>query len=112
MTEPHFHAGDRVLCVDASPNPLRRAMPLVRGRIYTIRAVDRGENGKWKSPGWGIHLEGILVLYPGRQSEWAFHPKRFRPVIERPTNIDVFKKLLDKQLTLPLSEEGLTRFRP
>jgi hypothetical protein len=104
-----FHIGQRVVCVDATPNRLFPVKVLTRGRIYTIRAVDQRPG--WKAPGWGVHLEGIYVFYPGH-GEWAIHPRRFRPVTERPTSIAVFKKLLDKQLTLPLSEEGLTRFRP
>jgi hypothetical protein len=105
MAEPHFRVGQRVLCIDASPNPLCRAIPLVRGRIYTIRAVDLGENGKWKSPGWGVHLESVLILYPGRQSEWAFNPKRFRPIFDRPTNIEIFRRMLHEQPMLTLSED-------
>jgi hypothetical protein len=100
MTEPHFRAGDRVVCVDSTPNPRCPVMPLIRGRIYIIRAIDRTRG--WQAPGWGVHLEGIWVIHPNGRSEWAMHPRRFRPILERPTNIDVFKKLLDKQLTLPL----------
>jgi hypothetical protein len=105
MTVPHFRAGQRVLCIDAAPNPLWPHKVLTAGKIYTIRAVDRGENGKWKSPGWGIHLEGILVVYPGRRSEWAFNPKRFRPIIDRPTDIEIFRRMLHEQPMLPLSED-------
>jgi hypothetical protein len=49
MNEPHFRVGQRVICIDASLNPLSTVMPLVRGRIYVVRAVDRG-----KIPGWGV----------------------------------------------------------
>jgi hypothetical protein len=98
-----FHIGQRVVCIDATPNPRCAVMPLVRGRIYVVRTIDRTRG--WQAPGWGVLLEGIWIAYPGLRSEWAMHPRRFRPIIERPTNIDVFKKLLDTQLTLPLSEE-------
>jgi hypothetical protein len=64
----------------------------VRGRIYTIRAIDMGD---WKTPAWGLHLEGIWMWYPGvGGGEWAINPKRFRLVVDRPTDIEVFRKML------------------
>jgi hypothetical protein len=41
----------------------------------------------------GRHLEGIQHLYPDGTIEWAFHPERFRPVTERPTDTTIFKKV-------------------
>lgn len=89
---PYFHVGQRIVCVDTAPNKLSAEMMLTRGRIYTVRAIDLGH---WKPPGWGLHLDGIELSYPGMDGvAWAFNPKRFRPVGDRPTDIEVFKKLL------------------
>ena len=90
--KPYFHAGQRVVCVDALSNRLApRCKPLVAGKTYVIRAID--VNGGWKWPWWGVHLEGIRHLYLDGTMEWAFHPGRFRPVTERQTDITIFKEL-------------------
>jgi hypothetical protein len=113
--EPWFSVGQRVVCVDDAPNPLWPIKPLARGRIYVIRAIDTTPG--WKSPRWGVHVEGIYVAYPDlrakdtakpKQSfvEWAMKPSRFRAVVDRPTDIGIFKRmLLPTQLRLPLEEE-------
>jgi len=94
QTIVHFHAGQRVLCVDASPNQrygIRLPM-LRRGGIYVIRAIDQRPD--WQAPGWGVHVEGMSIVHPDAGCEWAMKPGRFRPVVERPTNIEIFRKLL------------------
>jgi hypothetical protein len=110
MKQPvHFRVGQRVCCIDASPNRLHPVKLLTAGRIYTIRAIDRG-NWKPKPPGYGLHLENIVIFYPGRKTLWAFHPGRFRAVTERPTDITVFTDILEGQLRLPSPkdmEDGL-----
>jgi hypothetical protein len=65
---------------------------LKRGRIFLIRAIDRKPG--WEAPGWGVHLEGIHINHPDAGCEWAMKPSRFRPVVDRPTDIEVFRKLL------------------
>jgi hypothetical protein len=101
-----FHAGQRVVCVDASPNRRCGLKLLARGKIYIIRAIDQKPG--WEAPGWGVHLDGIWVVHPNGY-EWAINPKRFRPVVNRPTNIEIFRELLagvpptePQQLRLPL----------
>jgi hypothetical protein len=91
-TAPTFHVGQQVVCIDAKPDRLIGAKPLTRGKVYTIRAIEQGPG--WRHPGWGIHLEGIWIFYPDEGVEWAFHPRRFRPVVQRPTNIEIFKQML------------------
>jgi hypothetical protein len=98
--KPYFETGQRVVCVDAAPNPLASGRKLlVTGRIYVIRAIDVRPGWKW--PWWGVHLEGLRHLYLDGTIEWAFHPGRFRPVTEqrqaaeRPTDITVFKRLAE-----------------
>ena len=65
---------------------------LSRGKIHVIRAIDETPR-RWE-PGWGVHVEGISVAHPGGKFEWTMRPSRFRPVVDRPTDIEVFKKLL------------------
>jgi hypothetical protein len=90
--KPYFQAGQRVVCVNAAPNRLALDRKLlVAGRIYIVRAIDVSPGWKW--PWWGVHLEGIRHLYLNSVREWPFHPGRFRPVTERPTDITVFREL-------------------
>lgn len=88
---PYFRVGQRIVCVDATLNRLSAAKLLTRGKIYRIRAIDLGH---WKLPSWGVHLDGIWLLYPGMDIEWAFNPKRFRPVDKRRTDIEIFRRML------------------
>jgi hypothetical protein len=92
--KPYFQAAQRVVCVDASPSRLVPDLrPLVAGRIYVVRAIDVRSGWSW--PRWGVLLEGVRLLYPGKDTlEWALHPRRFRPVVERPTDITMLKELL------------------
>jgi hypothetical protein len=92
MTPPYFHAGQKVVCVDASANQRGGEKLLTRGKIYTIRAIFQ-EPG-WQAPGWGVYLEGVRIVHPDDGMEWPIHPRRLRPVTERPTNIEIFRKLL------------------
>jgi hypothetical protein len=92
QTVVHFHVGQRVVCVDAAPNPKGYPKKLLkRGKIYVIRAIDATPK-RWNPPGWGVHVEGILVMHP-KKIEWAMDPARFRPVVERPTDIAIFREL-------------------
>jgi len=43
----------------------------------------------------GVHLEGVRHLYLDGVTEWAFHPRRFRPVTKRPTDITIFRKIAE-----------------
>jgi hypothetical protein len=87
-----FRVGQRVVCVDATPNRLSTTKVLTRGKIYTIRAIVQGAD--WKPPGWGVHLEDVFIFYPDDGVEWPFNPKRFRPLKQRPTDIEIFRNLL------------------
>jgi hypothetical protein len=74
---PWFTVGQRVICVDATPNPIWPVKPLTRGRIYIIRAIDTTPG--WKPPGWGVHLEGIWVAYPGWRAKGRRSPGNSPP---------------------------------
>ena len=108
---PWFHVGQRVCCVDATPNPLYPTTIntieklLVAGKFYIIRAIDLGTiDGPI---GWGVHLRGILTFYPDEsRAPWAFNPLRFRAIVERkPTDISLFNAILEGRYALPLPED-------
>jgi hypothetical protein len=77
----NFRVGQPVICIDASPGcyPLR----LVKGERYTIKS---------KTPEGGVHL-----LEEAHGNPLGFNPCRFRPAVERKTDISVFTAMLTPQ---------------
>ena len=78
-----FRVGMKVVCVDAKK---RRNIGwvhpgLVRGRIYEIE-------------GFSIRRDGGIGLTFGFDPGWPYYPDRFRPVVERKTDISALKALL------------------
>jgi hypothetical protein len=106
---PHFSLGQRVVCVDASANARFPEIkpPLIRGKIYLVRAVVKDGNWKPNPPGWGLLLKEAQHYYPGTDNKlaWPFHPRRFIHVINRPTSI----KVLEELLTIPADIERQLR---
>lgn len=92
-----LNIGQKVVCVNDKPPPrpyLWTKSYLKRGRIYTIR-----ETGLITAGGsCGVKLVGIKL---GPRDD-PFGQIRFRPVVERKTDISVFKKML---LPAPIVEE-------
>jgi hypothetical protein len=93
-----FRVGQKVVCIDSNPASwlgnrvgLSRDMHgLTRGEIYTIRAI-------------GTH-EGFCVVWlveivrPCRgcgSEEVGYYHARFRPAVERKTDISTFTRMLD-----------------
>lgn len=92
-----FHVGQKVVCIrDLSPlcQFYGETAPVV-GEVYTVRAV------KGFSRGIGLHFKEIrnkwhwyrLFLY----CECWFVGKCFRPVVERKTDISIFKAMLNNE---------------
>lgn len=83
----NFKPGDRVVCVDASTinNPPDR--PLVKGAVYTVRALWTLTSGEC-----GIIPVGIDPGYDF--TGWAFRASRFRPVAEKPTSMDIIRAIV------------------
>jgi hypothetical protein len=86
-----FQVGQRVVCVDASANPEYGHNGLIEGRIYVVRGI-RSEIPN--PPHWGVYIEGIPGHWRLPVGEIPFHPRRFRPIAERKTDISVFEELL------------------
>lgn len=85
----NFRIGQKVVCIDAKHLPgMRPDIPIVAGEIYTIRWI------------------GILRGVPMVRVEEHFRPnswpepdipmlaERFRPVVEKKTDISIFTEML------------------
>ena len=83
-----FYVGQKVVCVDDRPFFSEGVpVPLVLGRIYTVAGFDN-------------HDCLVLVEQPGRnfagwRSDLGYQKSRFRPVVERKTDISIFKAMLN-----------------
>lgn len=81
-----FHVGQKVVCVDDSPNPKTDNLPpgITRGQVYTIRKI-----------GWHRGVMGFSLVEVAPRVGWrGWLAKRFRPAVERKTDINVFKRML------------------
>lgn len=106
-----FRVGQKVVCIKAHPEWVRAccAVPLV-GRTYTVRGID--DTG-------GLLLEEIVNRHhpfafdisTGRLSpgEASFYVDRFRPVVERKTDIAIFTEMLGPQRVLSLTTGNQTK---
>lgn len=84
-----FRVGQKVVCVDASSPPIRGTQRdlkryLVKGGIYTIDALRLDPLTLLPA----VHLEEAPDFW------WWFQAKRFRPIVERKTNISIFEAIL------------------
>jgi hypothetical protein len=93
-----FHIGQKVVCIDADPTFINQhgnldMDGLTKGCVYTIRAI--GEAPFWG--GTSIWLEEIhrsiepLWMQLG---EMPYDVRRFRPVVEKKTDISIFTAML------------------
>lgn len=97
-----FYVGQKVVCIDASNKQGCRWVPgeePVEGRVYTVSGV---------SPAIGPRTGLILSFVEIRRAEivqrsararklgcWVgYSADRFRPVVERKTDISIFKAML------------------
>lgn len=86
-----FYVGQKVVCVDASPCRHRLRHSLTHGAIYVIAGFDTEDPSITN-----LHLEGDEVVFqPGWDAPVGWSPDRFRPVVERKTDISIFKAMLN-----------------
>lgn len=71
-----FRVGQKVVCV-------KPCNDLIKGRVYSVTAM-----GTQK----GISMLGVDQSYFGPRA--SFYADRFRPIVERKTDISVFTKML------------------
>lgn len=92
-----FHVGQRVVCVNDSHNAgkvpgdvyLESRLLIAKGQVYTIKSI---ANYAWCKG--GICLE--LLEVPGRgRGDFGYAAIRFRPVVERKTDISIFQAMLN-----------------
>ena len=82
-----FRVGQKVVCVDAD------GAPLSVGAIYTIASIGPTVFGHWRGRFYKISAVYLHEVEPNPGCD-GFFPKRFRPAVDRPTNISVFTSLL------------------
>ena len=83
-----FHVGQKVVCIDAR-TPVGCTQELKPGGIYTIADISE----YWD--GIGIRLVEIKAEQTRRYID-AFRVERFRPIVEKKTDISVFTDILDR----------------
>jgi hypothetical protein len=115
MTE-WFHVGQKVVCiVGGQHNPsfhLPEDVLPVQGRVYTVREI-----GRW-NPEYPDHVTIRLIELVNRpivrvgqgnpfiqvRAELFFYAEDFRPLREKKTDIEVFRRLLN---TVPGQREAV-----
>lgn len=98
-----FHVGQKVVCVDDDPEGHPGLFP-VAGQIYTIRWVGMFFNPWFKTNKFCVHL--IEINRPAGNLTRCVVPyraSRFRPVVERKTDISIFTEMLGPQRELSIA---------
>lgn len=89
----HFRVGQKVVCVDASPSAVFRRwcgdVP-VKGQVYTVRGIRVSTHPMWTGALLLLLAEIKNVTTDGD----GYRAFRFRPVVERKTDISVFTAML------------------
>lgn len=98
-----FYVGQKVVCVDASNRPGRRWYPgeaPVEGSVYTIVGV-RASKKPERAPFVLAFKElerceemRAWLIERGRKDWPGYGSNRFRPLVERKTDISIFKAML------------------
>lgn len=101
MTQCNFRVGQKVVCVDDLTNfECGKLAELHRGRVYTVRKVGLQDvAGDLKPAVWleEARRDSDWIIFPGHELQivdFGFRASRFRPVVERKTDISIFKALL------------------
>lgn len=99
--ECNFTVGQKVVCIDALTNSRTIKLPeLEEGGVYTIRKIGVQEIPGVFEPELSVWLEGVArEVFSSKDlsiicDDFGFRPSRFRPVINRKTDISVFKAML------------------
>lgn len=86
-----FYVGQKVVCVDDSPSKWGDPSLLTKGAIYTIRKVVMEGRGVWLDEVSHDRPDNIF----GYEAFWAW---RFRPAVEKKTDISIFTKMLTPKM--------------
>jgi hypothetical protein len=98
-----WHAGMKVVCVDAADTNNCGEVELTLGRIYTLRWV--GSRSDWFGDYIGVRLVEVVrkpalfidEMHFAHHGEMPFRASRFRPLVKRAADISVFTAMLDGQ---------------
>lgn len=94
-----FYTGQKVVCIDDSNVPgewgASVSEELHKGKIYTVRWI-----GMWTSyvdpvPILGVRLEELYRDIGDGRGDVPFYAWRFRPLLEKKTDISIFRSLLN-----------------
>lgn len=78
-----FRVGQKVECINDKPDRWGRAVLVQKGEVYTVAAVF-----DW------FGLPGLLLEEVKTKEAPGWHALRFRPVVERKTDISIFTAML------------------
>ena len=98
-----FYVGQKIVCVDAKIDrpegmiirgyaTINNLDGLTEGQVYTIRSIRRC----WESEIPGFFLEEIIRPLDFDGEEAPYRSTRFRPLVERQTDITVFQQILHR----------------
>ena len=85
----NFRVGQKVVCLDDEGSD----GDLSRGRVYTITKINGDVLYSARAKSFSVGLE-LLEAHPS-QGFHDFAASRFRPVVERKTDISIFKAMLN-----------------
>jgi len=90
----NFRTGQKIICVDAAARPFRswgQTESLSEGRVYTVRAafMRKGTPTLWLDE---VERDARARVQWG--DDVGYGAWRFRPVVERKTDISIFTKML------------------
>jgi hypothetical protein len=88
-----FRVGQKVVCVKEPHKANPRVTQPVVGKVYTVRQTYLS----WPDSKPGIVLDEIQNgIHRASGQEYGFYASRFRPVVERKTDISIFTEILRK----------------
>ena len=95
----NFRVGQKVVCVDDRAAECDGVQRLFVGHVYTIRSIQE----EYSADGWVRMTEGCLVrlneITSRVGSDHPYGACRFRPIVERNTDISIFKAMLTPSKT-------------
>jgi hypothetical protein len=97
-----FRVGMKCICVNVEPNRNGRIpAELIKGKIYTVAGLDNFPDSEDDT---GIYLEEVSGVVSDEIHANSFKSWRFRPLVERKTDIAIFQRMLN-----PSPDEVKTR---
>lgn len=91
-----FQIGQKVVCIaDKTRGGYGDEIEPIVGAVYTVRGIDLNRQGcKCPTGLWLCEIHNEPRVYAGGFDEASFAEDRFRPLVERKTDIGIFKKML------------------